>query len=849
MASRANRRAVQEAGVDGFAGSARPVDALPVALRVLILSSLLLLAVYTFLAVRRIEPGQGGTPRAGGELTGLAQALAARVDTEVVRMRLAALAAAPRLERASDRPLDAAETAVKLAGGGVAAAVVGRAGDLAVAGDGAGLTFAEAARIAEASGKPIWVGPAGARGAIYLVVGTPTPKGRLNLVMAERLGSLVAGDDGRARILATSAGGVIAASGTALGQAEPANLERALGLSAADLLADAGRPREGRFAGGDAKAVAAGAGSADGGFVAAVAEPASAGPAAGASRGIVDDVFSLMAPLAIGIVLTLVVLRQARRTEEAQQAQIESEQKFRLAVEGARCGIWEWRLRENVVVMSDVTGAMLGWGGAGTVSSDDVISRIAPEHRERVRQALRGAEGFGAFDVSFRVPGPHGSAWIDARGQAFETDGAGHTAILGVALDVTEERMAQDRAQMAETRLRDAIDSVSDAFVLWDRRGRLLMCNNAYREFFNLEPRLLKPGVSHEMVRTVADLAVRAWQPRPEGSQTREAELIDGRWVQIAERRTAEGGLVITATDITPIKRQEAQRRANEEALQGAVTRLEESRAELADLAHKYEMEKIRAEDANRAKSEFLANMSHELRTPLNAINGFSEMMVGEMFGPLGDGRYKEYAQDILGSGQHLLALINDILDMAKIEAGKLNLRFERVDLLDVAEDVVRLMRNRAEQAGLSLALEIGHGLPEVEADYRAMKQVLLNLLSNAIKFTPRGGKVTVRAEAFADAPDGVEQVRIEVVDTGIGITKEDMARLARPFEQIESQHSKTTQGSGLGLALTKSLIEMHGGRFALSSEGPGAGAVASFSIPVQRGKLGETGARSAAAA
>ena len=574
--------------------------------------------------------------------------------------------------------------------------------------------------------------------------------------------------------------------------------------------------------------------SADGDVIAAAAGPAS-GAATARRADLAGDLFALLAPLAIGIVLTLLVVRQARRTKDAQRAHIDSERKFRLAVEGARCGIWEWRLREDMVILSDVTGVMLGWGGAGTVRGEEVIARIAPEHRERLRQALRGAASFGAFDVSFRVPGPHGSSWIDARGQAFDADGAGYGAVLGVALDVTEERMAQDRAQAAETRLRDAIDSVSEAFVLWDRRGRLLMCNNAYREFFNLEPRLLKPGVSHEMVRTVADLAVRNWQPAVEGAQVREAELIDGRWVQISERRTAEGGLVITAADITAVKRQEAQRRANEEELQRAVERLEESRGQLADLAHKYEMEKIRAEDANRAKSEFLANMSHELRTPLNAINGFSEMMAGEMYGPLGDARYKEYSQDILSSGQHLLALINDILDMAKIEAGKLNLRFELVDVEDVAEDVVRLMRNRAEAAGLTIELELTSGLPQVQADYRAMKQVLLNLTSNALKFTPKGGRITVRAGLLRDPREDGDMLRVEVADTGIGISKEDLARLARPFEQIESQHSKTTQGTGLGLALTKSLVEMHAGRFELASQGPGMGAVASFIIPVKQ--------------
>jgi len=313
----------------------------------------------------------------------------------------------------------------------------------------------------------------------------------------------------------------------------------------------------------------------------------------------------------------------------------------------------------------------------------------------------------------------------------------------------------------------------------------------------------------------------------------REAELNDGRWIQISERRTAEDGLVMTAADITAIKTQEEARRKNEEALQRAVDGLEQSQEQLSELARKYEAEKVRAEAANKAKSEFLANMSHELRTPLNAINGFSEIMVGEMFGPLGDARYKEYAGDILSSGQHLLALINDILDMSKIEAGKMNLKFEPLTVEDVVEDAVRLVRNRADSAGLALELEFPRDLPEVEADYRAVKQVLLNLLSNAIKFTPRGGRVTVRAEARRD-PTG-ERIRISVRDTGIGIAADDLKRLAQPFEQIESQHSKTQQGTGLGLALTKSLVEMHGGALDIQSA-PGEGTTVAFSVPVRQG-------------
>ena len=800
-------------------------------MRILILSSLLVLALYTAVAVRRIDHSQSAGGQAEQALQGDAGLLAARAETELVRLRLAVLASAPRLAQSPARPLDAAEAALRLAAPSArAVAVVGDAGAVAVSGNGQGLAWADAAKAADASGKSIWFGPAGpGLGVGYLAVKIQTPKGALHLIAAADFSALAAAEAGGTRLLATPDGALIAGAGVGV-TGDSHTLPAVLGLSVAD--ARGGGVRDGTFAGGGAARIATAI--ADGDLIAAAATPTA--QASGADqRDLAANLFALLAPLAIGIVLTLVVVRQARRTKDAQRAHIDSERKFRLAVEGARCGIWEWRLREDMVVLSDVTGVMLGWGGAGTVRGEEVIARIAPEHRERFHQALKGAASFGAFDVSFRVPGPHGSSWIDARGQAFEADEGGYAAVLGVALDVTEERMAQDRAQAAETRLRDAIDSVSEAFVLWDRRGRLLMCNNAYREFFNLEPRLLKPGVSHEMVRTVADLAVRHWQPAVEGAAVREAELIDGRWVQISERRTAEGGLVITAADITPIKRQEAQRRANEEELQRAVDRLEESRAELADLAHKYEMEKIRAEDANRAKSEFLANMSHELRTPLTAINGFSEMRATEMYGPLGDRRYREYSQDILSSGQHLLALINDILDMAKIEAGKLNLRFEMVDVEDVAEDVVRLMRNRAEAAGLAITLEITPGLPEVQADYRAMKQVLLNLASNALKFTPKGGRITVRSELIDDPKYPAQMLKVEVADTGIGISKDDLARLARPFEQIESQHSKTTQGTGLGLALTKSLVEMHAGTFALNSGGPGMGTVASFIIPVKQ--------------
>ncbi|ATQ44911.1 ATPase [Caulobacter mirabilis] len=787
-----------------------------------------MLAVYTAFGILKLEKGwdiKAGPP--GPQSA--AELLAARLDGEIAQRRGGLAVGAEVLSRVPDAPIEAAEAALRAAGPGVAAvAVVSGDAPAAVAGQAEAADWKGAARLAETSGRSHWVGIApGDPRRLYVA----RVAGRSVLLTAQDLTRLpIEAERGAAAALATIDGRLLAAAGAG-GVTQASTVREAFALPASDFRTTnqvrARRP--------DGSAVDVAARPVAGGALLAVAAAAPVGVVEANSQRI-DGLVSLLAPLGIGIGLALLLFAQSRKAEAAQRAFVESEQRFRMAVEAARCGIWEWDLAEDQVFMSDVTGIIFGWGGGGVVAGQEVLDRVAPDHRERVRQALAHAAANGAFDVSFRVPDPQGgrSIWIDARGQGLDDAGQnGYRRIIGVALDVTEERLAQARAQQAENRLRDAIESVSEAFVLWDRSGRLLLCNRNYRNVFNLEPRVLKPGASRDQVKRFVALAIKQELPSPDGAKgLREAELNDGRWIQISERRTAEGGLVMTAADITAIKAQEEARRQNEEQLQQAVTSLERSQEQLAELARKYETEKIRAESANKAKSEFLANMSHELRTPLNAVNGFSEIMVTEMFGPLGDRRYREYAQDIHNSGQHLLALINDILDMSKIEAGKMNLKFEPMSLEEVTEDAVRLVRNRADAAGLELSVDFPF-LPEIEADYRAIKQVLLNLLSNAVKFTPRGGRVTVRAEVRHDALG--ERARVSVQDTGIGISKQDLARLAQPFEQVESQHSKTTQGSGLGLALTKSLIELHEGVLEMESA-PGEGTTVSFTLPLRRG-------------
>ena len=235
------------------------------------------------------------------------------------------------------------------------------------------------------------------------------------------------------------------------------------------------------------------------------------------------------------------------------------------------------------------------------------------------------------------------------------------------------------------------------------------------------------------------------------------------------------------------------------------------------------------AEAANRAKSDFLANMSHELRTPLNAILGFSEVMMREVAGPIGQPQYREYASDIHDSGRHLLEVINDILDLSKIEAGRVELVDGRVALGPLVEKAVRLVAERAKQAEVEIRLLSEPNLPDLSADERLVKQAVLNLLSNAVKFTPRGGRVEISLLLTADGA-----LCLRVRDSGIGIAEADLERVLTPFTQAESALSRNYQGTGLGLPLTKSFMEMHGGTLALKSR-PGEGTEVTLRFPPGR--------------
>ncbi|HET6159754.1 MAG TPA: ATP-binding protein [Dongiaceae bacterium] len=235
------------------------------------------------------------------------------------------------------------------------------------------------------------------------------------------------------------------------------------------------------------------------------------------------------------------------------------------------------------------------------------------------------------------------------------------------------------------------------------------------------------------------------------------------------------------------------------------------------------------AEQASRSKTKFLASMSHELRTPLNAIIGFSDMMALAIHGPMGAPAYEQYAADINGSAKHLLSIINDILDIAKIEAGRLDLIEEETPIASLCDIALKLIQERAHEQHVTLKFEPGPNLPNVMVDQRAMRQVLLNLLSNAVKFTKPGGEVTLRAQLSMD-----DELLLQVCDTGIGMREEDLHRVLEPFVQLENELTRRYEGTGLGLSLSKQLIELHGGRIGLVSK-PNFGTTVTVYLPASR--------------
>ena len=516
---------------------------------------------------------------------------------------------------------------------------------------------------------------------------------------------------------------------------------------------------------------------------------------------------------------------QATRAREADIINDTVRGRVDTALNRGRCGLWDWDLARGRVFWTHSMYEMLGLPQKDELLTfGEVDALVHKDDIDLYELASQLADGnLQSIDHAFRMRHAQGRwLWLRVRCELTRQEGEVGPHLIGIAVDITEQKNLVERTVAADLRLRDAIETIPEAFVLWDAENRLVLCNSNFQELHQLPDEAVVAGTSYETIvatgRKPLIRATVAHDSEPRGARTFEAQLEDGRWMHISERRTKDGGYVSVGTDITKVKQHEQKLIESEKRQRATIVDLRQSQqtlerqtAELADLAEKYAEEKTRAEDANAAKSKFLANMSHELRTPLNAIIGFSEIMESGMFGPLGAEKYIEYSRDIRESGEYLLDVINDILDMSKIEAGGIRLSPEAVELDSLLADCIRVVSTRASEKRLTINAEVEPGI-HLNADRRALKQIALNLLSNAVKFTPDGGAVTVQGRLRGRA------VIIGIKDDGIGIPRQALQKLGRPFEQVESQLTKRHQGSGLGLAIAKSLVELHGGAMRIRS-------------------------------
>jgi signal transduction histidine kinase len=359
--------------------------------------------------------------------------------------------------------------------------------------------------------------------------------------------------------------------------------------------------------------------------------------------------------------------------------------------------------------------------------------------------------------------------------------------------------------------LDSALDNMAHGVALFDAEQRLLVCNQRYLDLYGLPRELGAPGTAlrqileasarlQELSREQTDALIhdRLAMATSQSRATRRELMRDGRAIEIQHQPIPSGGSITTYQDMT-------ERHRAEESLRVA---------------------KEEAELANRAKSDFLANISHQLRTPLNAIIGFSEIIQTGMFGSVSEDEYREYAKDIHDSGRHLLGVINDILDLSRIEAGRFELNEERIEVTELVGACVRIIAEQVQAKRLSVSVSIPKELPSLRADKRAFKQILLNLLSNSLKFTPAGGRITVRAML-----DNDDCLALRVADNGVGIAEEARPHVLALFGRSGGLLAGGEGGTGLGLPLTMRLVELHGGTLTLKSQA-GSGTAVTIRFP-----------------
>lgn len=553
-------------------------------------------------------------------------------------------------------------------------------------------------------------------------------------------------------------------------------------------------------------------------------------------------VIGFLSATTIGIIgfFAVVYFLIMKKIQQTQNMFAQATQLFNNALMKGRCGIWDWDLARGKIIWSDSMAEIMGMEiGHRPLGFGELTQMLHPDDKD-LKEIIENIfhKNHNSIDHRFRLKHANGT-WISIRLRAQLIHNKNNEPHLtGIAVDISEQEMLEKKSKEADTRLSNAIENIAETFVLWDKNKQLVMCNSKYRELYELPDENTIRGHHHDDIMNlnrsmrIRTQAIKADNQNNQGEIT-ETQFANGKWMQTSELKTKDGGSVSIGTDITQIKRNEEKLMNSQIRLKSVLDeqrktnqKLHQESQNLQEMVEKYNEEKIRAEEANQAKSEFLANISHELRTPLNAIIGFSEIMKNGGVGSLGVEKYTEYANDIYDSGEFLLKVINDILDMSKIEAGRFQLEYEKIKLDELVKETLPIIKMIAEKNETEIKCHMEQNVV-INADRRAIKQILLNLLSNAVKFTPEGGEINI------SIVKNKKTATLEIEDNGIGIAKSALVKLGQPFEQVQGQFTKNHKGSGLGLAIAASLVKLHKGKFKIRSQ-VSKGTLVIINLPIE---------------
>ena len=527
-------------------------------------------------------------------------------------------------------------------------------------------------------------------------------------------------------------------------------------------------------------------------------------------------------------VTNLLLAAGASERRRAQKAMADSERRYRGVVEDQTDLICRFKTDGTLTFVNEAycrflakgREELLGSNFLRTLTDEDVDIPLS------YFESLPEEQPVVSFDHRVVAPGGGDIVWLQYTVRRLLGGEPGNAEFQAVIRDITNRKHSEQALQTSEQKYRSLVSNIPD--VLWtanEERDFVYISANVEKVLGYTDEELMRTGsgfwrtkVHPEDYRSLDEAYRLLFRQSRQFDVEYRIQRKDGEWIWLHDRAIAtsvKAGIMCADGILSDITR----RKGAEEALQ---------------------MAKETAEAASRAKSQFLANMSHELRTPLNAIIGFSEVLADKMFGDLND-RQLKYTNNILNSGRHLLQLINDILDLSKIEAGRLELSVTSFEVRKGLEDVHAIVKALAAKKRITLALQTAPDLPPLYADQPKFKQIMYNLLSNAIKFTPEGGKVTVSAAVEHEStPPWLGAISspggwlvVNVTDTGVGIKLEDQDRIFAQFEQVDSSYARQQQGTGLGLTLTRKLVEAHGGGISLRSDGEGQGSVFTVMLPM----------------